>query len=1258
MEWARRKGKALSAAMRELDRYGETAKGGNVDWIESVLSQIAAADVFGRPSTTRKVLKAFTEDLKPDEIALAERFRKVPWRYCLFTVKDEPAPEFLEIVDVEHDEEHLLYSPAVTELYHDGVRLFLCLLFYNGECFQTYSTIHPYRSFQPGDLAVFATLASGRRQQRIGVAEIAAMKPVVLFRLDTYGSTPPIAHGKQLVRELSDSFATDLDADEVGRLLGEDWERNECGSVTQFSRNPVEDSFYFVNVYVDPDEKLIVLDSNSEDLYRTTVRLLKPAARAGGELSEDPFWNVTMNMAVAVERLLEFPPPARAYDELFSEHDHNTGGEADSADDPDGMDRFNAALRTIMDARNNGVPVSVEEVLERHGIDPESADGIRDLLSRLDDNVSIDLPGGFEGYEPPPPVARMQFSKSLARADQVQFRDTEAARELFAEIEPGLTSLQEELGVKTLALSRLPSFIDTVFHHELGDEANTCLMYSLYLLDHFGDRFRPASDYASELLRLFWQMLIDDGSDDQIAGFISFYENTVCALLEALGLVETSESGRGPQMKASRFFDEWLETRWDRGAARENVPNASFEEALERFLLDTGRQVSLQEVAHLTPEAPTEEIAAVRIKATELAFPLGHDEYLPRSHYFRDGVVLVKPSEEEIESGVLIPGHRFLPFYYGVLLPHELSLLEEDTDGEVARRTVVRPLSALEKYYELFGPQGLPYLVTMEDETNEDVIDAEPDDARAVVRVSAFDLGDFYARHGFKTGDYISCRLVDYENGCFKIGYLSAEQAADRDADEWRQDLDLGFEESFRYTQSPVDPIEQIAHAFFFAGRSVVTRPAYDLSTYVEMSDTVGFLEYGTNVYLWYKDADPESVDIFSGRGPAYTGDTSGLDEILADCGFAYSASDIEAIMRDAVFTGRDFEHAYSALIPGYSSPFANAEQEAAFRKECEDMFMDIRSSQDSDQDKEVALLRSSLVGLLQKQVAWLRRLDARGVDPSDLPREPVLQLTELSSLISSALQFLNDTPESDEDEMSDSLQKIAGSVERLEESMDELTAEVEEAVFGGEQGGSPRASSGKAERNRTPRYVYQLKITLEGIRPPIWRRIRIPGTYSLGDLHQVIQTLFDWDGTHLHDFVVGDREYSDLNQIDGGVDGEFEERGTTLEDLELSEKAWFRYTYDFGDNWSHKILVEKVVDAAELSEDERSRVTCITGRRGAPPEDCGGPPGYLGLLDLLDTPQEQLDAEDTEFLEWVGDLDPEHFDVEQMNRKLRRADR
>jgi hypothetical protein len=172
---------------------------------------------------------------------------------------------------------------------------------------------------------------------------------------------------------------------------------------------------------------------------------------------------------------------------------------------------------------------------------------------------------------------------------------------------------------------------------------------------------------------------------------------------------------------------------------------------------------------------------------------------------------------------------------------------------------------------------------------------------------------------------------------------------------------------------------------------------------------------------------------------------------------------------------------------------------------------------------------------------------------------------------------------------------------------------------------------------------VYQFMVRLEGIEPPIWRRIQVPETYDFWELHVAIQDAMGWADCHLHEFL-----------ITNPVTGKQEEIGIPDEDGELEiipgwrrkiasyfsqVNSLARYVYDFGDDWVHTLELEEILPR----DGQVVYPVCVAGERSCPPEDCGGVEGYKDFLEIImDPSHEQYE----EMNVWAGgDFDPERFD-------------
>ncbi|MBW8332320.1 MAG: plasmid pRiA4b ORF-3 family protein [Prolixibacteraceae bacterium] len=175
--------------------------------------------------------------------------------------------------------------------------------------------------------------------------------------------------------------------------------------------------------------------------------------------------------------------------------------------------------------------------------------------------------------------------------------------------------------------------------------------------------------------------------------------------------------------------------------------------------------------------------------------------------------------------------------------------------------------------------------------------------------------------------------------------------------------------------------------------------------------------------------------------------------------------------------------------------------------------------------------------------------------------------------------------------------------------------------------------------------HVLQFRIEIQGIFPPIWRRIQVPANYNFWDLHVAIQDALGWQDYHLHHFEIkgkGKRKAERIGIPDFSGSGDLPE---VFPGWEILATTYFNdfgiqatYEYDYGDGWLHQVMLE-----GYLYRDPKIKYpVCIEGERACPPEDCGGVHGYENVLEMLANPEHE---EHEEMSVWVGeDWDPEKF--------------
>lgn len=182
---------------------------------------------------------------------------------------------------------------------------------------------------------------------------------------------------------------------------------------------------------------------------------------------------------------------------------------------------------------------------------------------------------------------------------------------------------------------------------------------------------------------------------------------------------------------------------------------------------------------------------------------------------------------------------------------------------------------------------------------------------------------------------------------------------------------------------------------------------------------------------------------------------------------------------------------------------------------------------------------------------------------------------------------------------------------------------------------------------------IAQIKVTIVGIEPAVWRRLLVPRKTTLADLHHMIQAAFGWLDYHLHQFEIGGLRFGDPYMLNEDA---FDDDAHALDesDVRLFDFAYdappFMYIYDFGDNWRHQVEIETLL----TPEADRKYPACIDGARSRPPEDVGGTHGHERFLEIIG---DRSHPEYADMRRWAGrGFDREKLDLAKTDRAVRSA--
>lgn len=189
--------------------------------------------------------------------------------------------------------------------------------------------------------------------------------------------------------------------------------------------------------------------------------------------------------------------------------------------------------------------------------------------------------------------------------------------------------------------------------------------------------------------------------------------------------------------------------------------------------------------------------------------------------------------------------------------------------------------------------------------------------------------------------------------------------------------------------------------------------------------------------------------------------------------------------------------------------------------------------------------------------------------------------------------------------------------------------------------------SETKKDDKQVPSYILHISITFSD--PLIWRRIQVPGTFTLAQLHDIIQLSMGWSDSHVHQFLVGKISYEPTIKTNAPRESKrFDEHKYKLHSLEEGMRFVFTYIYDAGEGWEHEIHLEEVVPPTR----QLKHPILLSGEMACPPETVGDIHHYLQLVSALESPDSKNHNSLYE-LSGRPDFDPTFFDLEAAKKRV-----
>ncbi|MDR3303499.1 MAG: plasmid pRiA4b ORF-3 family protein [Treponema sp.] len=619
----------------------------------------------------------------------------------------------------------------------------------------------------------------------------------------------------------------------------------------------------------------------------------------------------------------------------------------------------------------------------------------------------------------------------------------------------------------------------------------------------------------------------------------------------------------------------------------------SQEEALYDFLDMVATPFSAEDaVAHIRRYASragrrlVAEVVAL-IESRNIAFRVDARKWVSRRGCFEQARFAISPTREELLNGVLIPGHRCVPFANPSLLPQEYEFFWDDR--HIPYTTSEGAPEEFYPYYSAFGEEYAPQYVARDNPENEAAFNDDPYDDPPEVSIQVLDMRHIYRESGFVPGDRFLARTLDWKKGVFALQRVTKDEWTEHDLDAWRVAAEAGFEASFKALGPGVSTEEQIAFAYWHGGVRMRSTPAYSLEEFLydktERIETVG---YGIESRFWY--AGKEIPDRKEPEQTQLLPDHTRIEELLFQKRIPITEYVVMSYVRDGLFRGDTAVEAIAERVAPMVCGLTEREWSFLAGYIIE-VFEEFKFSYNPFVDKKMGPIRQRVGELHTAVIDLTARLRKGGIDESWLPRHTFIILSQIQEHAAAVLEDLN-TEEAASD---DDLESIDTSLDSMIETYEDVRELIDEAMD------NFRQQNFSLVRNIDSASGEGRLIQISIVGTDVWRRLALSGSRTLLEIHRIIQALFGWKGAYSFRFTAG---------RDKGRDKSLDE---TLRLCDLGGSI--EVSYEYGPKWEVKIII---LSSSKL--DESASVRCIAGAGAPPPETLDGPIRFRRSLGVLES--------------------------------------
>ena len=658
------------------------------------------------------------------------------------------------------------------------------------------------------------------------------------------------------------------------------------------------------------------------------------------------------------------------------------------------------------------------------------------------------------------------------------------------------------------------------------------------------------------------------------------------------------------------------------------------EEALYEFLENTTKPFNLNEITNYVQDSKHKhdkklsmEIAAY-LDARKIAFRYDNQHWISRRGCFESARFVITPSRLELLNGILIPGHRCVPFANPLALPQKYKFFWNGNPVPVT--TTEAAPEELYPYYSLYSEEFAPQYIARDNPENENAFNADPYEDPPEVSIHTLDMRQIYRESSFIPGDCFAVRILDWKECRFELSKVKKDDWKRDDLNKWIEAAESGFENSFALLGPGSSMEEQFAFAYWFGGKRMREIPAYSLEEFLfEKTNRVDIMPYGIESRCWF--AGKEIPDNNSLQSFSVPPDRTYVEEMLFQKNIPISEYVIFSYIKDALFrkeTANNIEQIINRLVP----PIVNLEEIewgllADYISEC---IEDFSQGYSGFLDRKAGPVRQRVIELHTAVIELAARLQKGEIEMTWLPRHTFIVLTQIHGHAAALLEdlaFDETPPESDllamENSLDSMIDTFADIKELIRSAMDNFRRSNLTIIHGGK-------TEGQMWR--------MIQIGITGL--DVWRRAIISHDCTMEKLHLMIQIGMNWNNKSRFRFY--------CETPDGGK--EYLHDKIKLGDIDFPCKKELVYEYA---RWNVKIIIMSLYQgsANEVSQMKQCP-RFVTGEGAAPPEQVDGVLHFKRLIGSLETGgiAERQSAQRELGLDKSSGV----FDLERMNRELK----